>query len=75
LHGHQIFFPLVLFIGPDGKKVVSVDLDREIIRVSTVAMDDFLDLAERTVGRNLRRDEWDAFVIQEAYRKTFESLP
>ena len=74
LYGHQVFAPFMLFIGPDGKKVISIDFDREIIRVSTVGMESFLSLAERTVGRNLRQDEWDE-VVQEPYRKTFDTLP
>ena len=50
LYGHQLFTPFVLFVSPDGKNVISVDLDREIIRVSTVPMDAVLKLAKRTVG-------------------------
>lgn len=57
LHGHPLFSPFVLFVTSDGEKVISVDLDRNIIRISTVPMDGFLNLAKQTVGRKLLEDE------------------
>jgi hypothetical protein len=57
LHGHKVFAPFEMFIPRGGKYVVTVDVDREIVRVSTVAIDGFRDLAGRIVGRELREDE------------------
>ncbi len=65
LYGHQVFFPFALLIAPDGSKVVSFDRDRDIIRVSTVSMAGYLELADRTVGRKLTDQERKQFLLQD----------
>jgi WD40 repeat protein len=57
LYGHKTIPPYELFITAGGQKVVTVDRGRDIVRVSTVSIDGFRDLAGRIVGRELRPDE------------------
>jgi WD40 repeat protein len=63
-----------LHLGPGGRRVTTVDVD-SIPRVYRVPLDDLKPAAQRAVGRNLTRLEWNRFFPGQEYHKTFESLP
>jgi WD40 repeat protein len=57
---------------PDGRYLLTAS-DR--VRMWPLRLDELLRHAERAVGRNLTREEWEETFPGEEYRKTFEGLP
>ena len=49
--------------------------DDQTVRLWPLAVEELLAQAERAVGRNFTREEWEELFSGEDYRKTFEGLP
>ena len=61
-------------ISPDNRWLVTGSWDKTA-RLSLFQVDDLINLARITVGRNLSADEWRLNFPGERYRKTFDELP
>jgi WD40 repeat protein len=61
-------------IGPEGGWLVSASWDG-VARLWTLRLDELVDLACRTAGRNLTTEEWEQYFPREKYRKTCLGLP
>ncbi len=76
--GGGLFVDGVHFGGPKGERLF-VQFNISSAGVSVRAFERSLPvlerLAEKTVSRNLTRDEWQQFLPSESYRKTFARLP
>jgi hypothetical protein len=63
-----------LAISPDSRWVVTGS-DDKTARLWLLQVNDLVDLARITVGRNFYADEWQLYFPGEKYRKTFPDLP
>jgi len=61
-------------ISPDNHWVVTGSTDNTA-RLWLLQVDDLIDLARITAGRNFSADEWGLYFPGEKYRKTFPDLP
>ena len=61
-------------ISPDNHWLVTASSDNTA-RLWTLRLDELVDLACQTAGRNLTRAEWEQYLPGEAYRKTCEQWP
>jgi hypothetical protein len=61
-------------ISPDGRWLVTGSRDNTA-RLRPLNIEEPLEQAERAVGRNFTRKEWEELFPDEDYRKTFEGLP
>ena len=66
--------PSVVAFSGDGRRLVTVSVDGTA-RSWELTLDELREKAERAVGRNLTRQEWNEIFPGEPYRKTFERLP
>ena len=61
-------------VTPDGSRVISVADDS--VAISTVPSNELMEIAQRSVGRNLTREEWKKYIpTAGSYQRTFDSLP
>jgi WD40 repeat protein len=61
-------------VNPDNHWVVTGSADKTA-RLWQLQLEDLVDLARITVGRNFSTDEWRLYFPGEPYRKTFPDLP
>jgi hypothetical protein len=61
-------------ISPDNRWVVTGSHD-QTARLWLLQINDLINLARITVGRNFSNDEWRLYFPGEKYRKTFPDLP
>jgi WD40 repeat protein len=61
-------------LGPDAHWLATA-VEGGTVRLWTLRLDDLMDLACRTAGRNLTRAEWEQTFGDEPYRKTCPELP
>jgi WD40 repeat protein len=61
-------------ISPDNHWLVTGGDDRTA-RLWRLQVEDLIDLAHITVGRNFTLEEWKLYFPGERYRKTFDELP
>ena len=61
-------------ISPDNRWLVNGSTDKTA-RLWILQVEDLLDLARTTLGRNFFADEWQLYFPGEKYRKTFPDLP
>jgi len=73
LRGHEDGVNAVA-ISPDNRWLVTGGLDGTA-RLWLLEVNDLIDLALITVGRNFTADEWKLYFPGEKYRKTFPDLP
>jgi len=73
LRGHENRVTAVA-ISPDNRRLVTGSEDKTA-RLWLLQLNDLIDLARITVGRNLLADEWQLYFPGEKYRKTFPDLP
>ena len=69
-------YTLVNAVGfsPDSHWLVTCS-DDTTARLWLIQVNDLIDLARVTVGRNFSRNEWQLYFPGEPYRKTFAELP
>ena len=73
LRGHD--GPVIaVAISPDNRWVVTGSSDKTA-RLWLLQMNDLMNLARITVGRNFSADEWRLYFPGQKYRKTFDELP
>ena len=72
-HGHEEEISKVTF-SPDNHWLATGSSDG-VVRLWTLRLDELIDLACRTAGRNLSRDEWALYFPGEEYRQTCPDLP
>ena len=73
LKGHEGSVHAVA-ISPEGRWLVTGSEDKTA-RLWPLRIEELLEQAERAVGRNFTRKEWEELFPDEPYRKTFERLP
>ena len=73
LRGHDDTVSAVA-ISPDNRWLVTGSADTTA-RLSLFQVNDLINLARITVGRNFSADEWRLYFPGEKYRKTFDELP
>ena len=73
LRGHEGAVSAVA-ISPDNRWLVTGSEDKTA-RLSLFQVNDLINLARITVGRNFSADEWRLYFPGEKYRKTFDELP
>ncbi len=73
LRGHESSVSAVA-ISPDNRWLVTGSYDKTA-RLSLFQVNDLINLARITVGRNFSADEWRLYFPGEKYRKTFDELP
>jgi WD domain, G-beta repeat len=73
LRGHDEWVNAVA-ISPDNRWVVTGS-DDKTARLWLLQVNDLVNLARITVGRNFSVDEWRLYFPSEKYRKTFDELP
>jgi conflict system STAND superfamily ATPase/WD40 domain-containing protein len=73
LRGHDGAVQAVA-ISPDNRWVVT-RCDDEKVRLWLLQVNDLMNLARITVGRNFSADEWRLYFPSQKYRKTFDELP
>ena len=73
LRGHEKTIYAVA-ISPDNRWLVTGSEDKTA-RLWPLRVEDLVDLARITVGRNFSADEWRLYFPGEKYRKTFPDLP
>jgi len=73
LHGHDGWGNAVA-ISPDNRWIVTGSWDNTA-RLQLLQVNDLINLARITVGRNFSADEWRLYFPGEKYRKTFPDLP
>jgi WD40 repeat protein len=73
LRGHEERVHAVA-ISPDNRWVVTGSADKTA-RLWLFQVNDLMNLARITVGRNFSADEWRLYFPGEKYRKTFPDLP
>jgi WD40 repeat protein len=73
LRGHEGSVTSVGF-SPDSHWILTGSADKTA-RLWLLQLNDLIDLARVTAGRNLSRDEWQLYFPGEKYRKTFPNLP
>ena len=74
LRGHEGEVSAVVAISPDNRWLVTGSEDKTA-RLSLFQVNDLINLARVTVGRNFYADEWRLYFPGEKYRKTFDELP
>jgi WD40 repeat protein len=65
---------LQLAISPDSHWLVT-DSDDGTARLWNLRLDELVDLACRTAGRNLAWEEWEQYFPGQAYQRTCRDLP
>jgi WD40 repeat protein len=73
LRGHENEVWMV-GISPDNRWVVTASADKTA-RLWLLQVNDLIDLARITAGRNFFAEEWRLYFPGEKYRKTFDELP
>ena len=73
LGGHEKAV-IAVAISPDNRWVVTGSWDNTA-RLWLLKVNDLMDLARITVGRNFFAEEWQLYFPGEKYRKTFSELP
>ncbi len=73
LRGHEDTIRAVA-ISPDNHWLITGS-DDATARLWTLRLDELVDLACRTVGRNLTHEEWEQYLPWERYHKTCEQWP
>jgi WD40 repeat protein len=73
LKGHQDAI-VAAAISADERWLVTASNDRTA-SLWRFTIEELIDLARVTVGRNLTREEWNLYFQEKAYRKTFPDLP
>ena len=73
LRGHEGYITAVA-ISPDNHWLVTASADTTA-RLWNLRLDELIDLAGRTAGRNLTRAEWEQYFRGQGYRKTCEQWP
>jgi len=73
LRGHKHYIYAVA-ISPDNHWLVTGSLD-STARLWNLRLDELVDLACRTAGRNLTRAEWAQYFPGQEYRRTCEQWP
>jgi WD40 repeat protein len=71
--GHRGVLEHLVF-HPDGSRLISGGTDGSI-RVWTMELPALIAVASERAGRNLTLSEWQRFLPDTPYRKTFEHLP
>jgi WD40 repeat protein len=65
--------PTELFISPN--KLFSIDVRHSTIQIANVSEKELLKVAERVVGRNATKKEWESLAMPGPYRLIFPALP
>jgi WD40 repeat protein len=73
LRGHKGWVSAVA-VSSDSRWAVTGSGDKTV-RLWLLQINDLINLARTTVGRNFSADEWQLYFPDEKYRKTFPDLP
>lgn len=73
LNGHEQDVTTIA-ISPDSHWLVTGSVDNTV-RIWPLQLDDLIDLACDTAGRNFSKQEWQQYLPDQEYRKTCEQWP
>jgi hypothetical protein len=64
---------MAIGFSPDNRQLVT--MSESEVRLWSLRLDELIDRACRTVGRNMTSDEWQQFMGDQKYRATCSNLP